>query len=123
MTSLALKALRSLQKAEETKAKETPAPAELVAVPGFRTVEEMTLEAFSRAGLVVRVKSRLLEEEVLFVSDDVKALDARDGLAVYRAEELVHLVHLPAEAVRKVHRLKKLFSGIVTDGKHEEVDR
>lgn len=122
MTSPAVKVLRSLQKAEERKARGTPAPVELVAVPGFQTVEEMTLEAFSRAGLVVRVKSRLLEEEVLVVSDDVKDLDVWDGLVVYRADELLRLVHLPVECLRAVHRMKKTFSGTVTDAKHEEVD-
>lgn len=122
MTSPALKALRGLQKATARREDETPAPVELVAVPGFQTVEEMTLDAFSRAGLVVRVKSRLLEEDILVVSDDVKDLDVWDGLAVYRAEELLRLVHLPVECLRTVHRLKKLFSGTVTNAKHEEVD-
>lgn len=123
MTSPALAALRGLQKATARREEERPAPVALVAVPGFRTVEEMTLEDFSRAGLVVRVRSRLLEEEVLVVSDDVKDLEAVDGLVVYRADELLRLVHLPVECLRTVHRVKKLFSGTVTNANHEEVDK
>ena len=122
VTSPALKALRGLQKVVQKREEGTPAPPALVAVPGFQPVEEMTLEDFSHAGLVVRVRSRLLEEEVLFVSDNVKDLEAEDELVVYRAGELRRLVLLPVECLRTVHRVKKLFSGTVTKTKHEEVD-
>ena len=52
----------------------------------------------------------------------LKDLEAVDGLVVYRADELLRLVHLPVECLRKVHRMKKLFSGTVTKTKREEVD-
>lgn len=122
MTSPALKALRGLQKTVQRREAGTPPPAPLVSIPGFETVAEMDLGAFSTAGLVVQVTSRLLGEDVLLVSDNARNVDEEGDLVVYRADELLRLVHLPVECLRTVHRLKKLFSGTVTNAKHEEVD-
>lgn len=104
MARNALAALQRLQKAERGKAL-------LLPVPGFVGVVEMTLETFATAGLVVRVTSRLLGEDVLFVSDNAEGVDETGDLVVYRAEELLHLVRLPQECVRTVHRMKKVFRG------------
>lgn len=104
MARNALAALRRLQKVEKEKTL-------LLPVPGFVGVVEMTFEAFSTAGLVVRVTSRLLGEDVLFVSDNAEDVDETGDLVVYRAEELLRLVQLPQECIRTVHRVKKAFPG------------
>lgn len=104
MARNALAALQRLQKVEKEKSL-------LLPIPGFVGVVEMTLEAFSTAGLVVRVSSRLLGEDVLLVSDNAEGVDETGDLVVYRAEELLHLVRLPQECVRTLHRVKKVFRG------------
>lgn len=109
MARNALAALQRLQKVEKAVGK--PSPALFVAVPGFVETVEMTLETFSTAGLVVRVTSRLLGEDVLLVSDNAEGVDEEGALVVYRAEELLRLVRLPQECVRTVHRVKKTFRG------------
>ena len=111
MARNALAALQRLRKAETEKVVGTPPPAPLVAVPGFGETVEMTLEAFSTAGLVVRVTSRLLGEDVLFASDNAVNVDEEGALVVYRADELLRLVQLPQECIRTVHRVKKAFRG------------
>jgi len=100
----ALAALQRLRKVEKGRAP-------LVGVQGFGGTVEMTLETFSTAGLVVRVSSRLLGEDVLFVSDNAEGVDETGDLVVYRAEELLRLVQLPQECIRTVHRVKKAFRG------------
>jgi len=100
----ALAALQRLQKVERGRAP-------LVGVRGFGGTAEMTLEAFTTAGLVVRVTSRLLGEDVLLVSDNAESVDETGDLVVYRAEELLRLVQLPQECIRTVHRVKKAFPG------------
>lgn len=104
MARNALAALQRLQRVEK-------GSAPLVGVRGFVGVVEMTLEAFSTAGLVVRVTSRLLGEDVLFVSDNAEDVDETGDIVVYRAEELLRLVQLPQECIRTVHRVKKAFPG------------
>ena len=104
MARNALAALQRLRKAEKEKTL-------LLPIPGFVGVVEMTLETFSTAGLVVRVSSRLLGEDVLFVSDNAEGVDEEGGLVVYRAEELLRLVQLPQECIQTVHRVKKAFRG------------
>ena len=111
MAHPALQAIRRLQKAAKGKDEGRPAPVSLVALPGFREVEEMVLGDFARAGLVVRVRSRLLDEEVLFVSDNVRNVDEEGELVVYRAAELLLLGKLTPEGVRDVHRVKRIFRG------------
>lgn len=121
MARNALAALQRLQKAEKVREAGTPPPAPLVSIPGFETVAEMDLGAFSTAGLVVQVTSRLLGEDVLLVSDNARNVDEEGDLVVYRAEELVRLVRLPAECIRTVHRVKKVFRGSrVTEMELEE---
>lgn len=51
----------------------------------------MSLERFSRAGLVVKVHSKLLEETVLFASDNA-VVPQSPPLRVLRAADLVRLL-------------------------------
>jgi hypothetical protein len=111
VASVLLRAVRRLQKAAP------PAP-KLAAVlepePDAQAVAEMSLEDFAHAGLVVKVKSRLLGEEVLFVSDNVRDLD-ESGPVVYRAAELRLLEGKTPEDVKRLHRMKAIFGGTLTE--------
>ena len=113
MARSTLAALRSLRKAKD---EGKPSPPALSSLPGFSPVAEMTLEDFSRAGLVVRVTSALLGEDVLLVSDNVLDVDERGDLVVYRAEEIRRLVAFPPDCAKTIHGIKKAFPGCrVTD--------
>ncbi len=75
----------------------------------------MRLEEFARAGLVVEVWSSVLDEAVVFASDDAR-VDPGELRTVYRAHELRVLLGLttPRE-LRRVHEVKRLFRGSITD--------
>jgi hypothetical protein len=75
----------------------------------------MRLEEFARAGLVVEVWSSVLDEAVVFASDDAR-VDPGELRTVYRAHELQVLLGLmtPRE-LRRVHEAKRLFRGTITD--------
>ena len=75
----------------------------------------MRLEEFARAGLVVEVWSSVLDEAVVFASDDAR-VDPGEVRTVYRAHELRVLLGLttPRE-LRRVHEVKRLFRGSITD--------
>jgi len=107
----ALEAIQRLQKAAKEKGREKSTPPPLVGLDGFQRVAEMTLADFSRAGLVVRVTSALLGEDVLFVSDNVRPASVEGNLVVYTAAELGLFVSMPAECVRTLHAVKKKFPG------------
>jgi len=107
----ALEAVQRLQKAAKEKGREKSTPPPLVGLDGFQRVAEMTLADFSRAGLVVRVSSRLLEEDVLFVSDNVRPASVKGDLVVYMAAELRLFLSMPAECIRTVHAVKKKLPG------------
>jgi hypothetical protein len=66
----------------ETEQRERPTVAE---------VAGMSLERFARAGLVVKVRSSLLDEVVLFASDNAK-LANDERRTVYRAADLRRLL-------------------------------
>lgn len=88
------------------------------AAPDADTVAAMTLDDFAAAGLIVRVWSKLLGSEVLFVSDDVPddALAGTD-LPVYRTNELRKLAILrpPPRNLHRIHDVKTIFSGAIAD--------
>ncbi len=75
----------------------------------------IALADFARAGLVVEVWSKLLGEVVVFGSDDAR-IDPGELRPVYRAHELLVLLGLTAPAeLRRVHEVKKIFRGTITD--------
>jgi hypothetical protein len=75
----------------------------------------MALADFARAGLVVEVWSKLLGEAVVFGSDDAR-IDPGERRPVYRARELQVLLGLTAPTeLRRVHEVKKIFRGTITD--------
>jgi hypothetical protein len=55
--------------------------------PSVSEVAGMSLERFARAGLVVKVRSTLLDEVVLFASDNAE-LSRDERRPVYRAADL-----------------------------------
>ena len=59
--------------------------------PSVNEVAEMSLERFARAGLVVKVRSTLLDEVVLFVSDNAR-VSKDERRTVYRAADLRRLL-------------------------------
>jgi hypothetical protein len=80
----------------------------------------MALADFARAGLVVEVWSRVLGEAVVFASDDAW-LDPGERRPVYRAHELQVLLGLavPGE-LRRIHEVKRIFRGTITDASPAE---
>lgn len=75
----------------------------------------MPLVEFARAGLVVEVWSKVLGEAVVLASDDAR-IDPGELRPVYRARELQVLLALTAPAeLRRVHEVKKIFRGTITD--------
>jgi hypothetical protein len=59
--------------------------------PSVNEVAEMSLERFARAGLVVKVRSTLLDEVVLFASDNAQVPED-ERRTVYRAADLRKLL-------------------------------
>ncbi len=75
----------------------------------------MPLADFARVGLVVEVWSKILGEVVVFASDDAR-IDPGELRPVYRAHELQVLLGLTAPAeLRRVHEVKTMFRGTITD--------
>lgn len=110
MTSSITRTLRRLQTIPSM-VETPPSPAlEVTTEELLPDVREMTLEAFSKARLVVRIRSRLLGTEIILASDNA-LLDEEAGPVVYRASELKRLLHATPEAVRDIHRVKDLFRG------------
>ena len=59
--------------------------------PSVADVAGMSLERFARAGLVVKVRSSLFDEVVLFASDNAR-VPADERRPVYRAADLDRLL-------------------------------
>lgn len=72
----------------------------------------MGLSEFADARLVVAVRSALLDEVVVFASDNA-IVDPGEQRVVYRAAELRELLGLSPKDLRAVHRVKKTFRGTV----------
>jgi hypothetical protein len=78
-------------------------------------VRALQLEDFALAGLVIEIRSDVLGETVIFASDDAR-VDPRELRPVYRARELRVLLGLtdPRE-LRRIHEVKRIFRGTITD--------
>jgi hypothetical protein len=75
-------------------------------------VVAMTLDEFAQAGLIVEVASRVLDEVVLFASDNA-VLDPGERRVVCRAQELREVLHYQPEDLVSVHNVKKVFGGTI----------
>ena len=72
----------------------------------------LTRSNFAQARLVVPVYSEVLDETVVFASDNA-IVDPAEHRPVYRAVELLELVDLDVEDLRRVHEIKKIFGGTI----------
>jgi hypothetical protein len=72
----------------------------------------MTLSEFARSRRMLRIRSRVLGEDVWWVSDESLRLTVPDPtLVVYTAAELRHLVDISPRDLINLHRIKKTFHG------------
>jgi len=76
------------------------------------TIEEMPLSLFAGSGLVLQVRSRVLDEVVLWAADNAQ-LPAENTKVVYRATELKEVVGMPAAQLQRLHLVKKDLDGEV----------
>lgn len=83
-------------------------------------IEDMTLNEFARAGLVLHVESKAAGEKIIFASDSKAAariqMSARaHGTVIYLAEELavINESDLGPESFGKIHLLKKKCQGTI----------
>lgn len=84
-------------------------------------ITSMSLDEFARAGLKVRVHSRVLGCDVLFISDNVADGDIDPkGLTFYRAHELRKLAVLKPQphSLRTIHEVKAVFGGVIEEISH-----
>lgn len=73
---------------------------------GSAGLEDMSLSEFARSGRCLRIRSRLLDGEIVLLAADNAAIPADNELVVYRAFEIVNLLGQP-ERLRKLHMIKK----------------
>jgi len=81
-------------------------------------LKDMDLATFASAEIIVRVHSKVLGCDVLFVSDNVPAgALAGHQLPIYRASELCNLAILRPQprSLRYLHEVKTVFHGEITD--------
>ncbi len=71
---------------------------------------QMRLSEFASAGLVVTVYSEVLNETIVFASDNA-VVDPGGRRPVYRAAELLEVLDLAPRDLRCLHRVKKIFGG------------
>ena len=77
-------------------------------------VAGMDLAEFAGSKLVVSVRSEILGETVIFAGD-AATIDPGERRAVYRGHELLDLLPLGPESLRRVHEFKCTFRGSITD--------
>ena len=75
-------------------------------------VAKMTLAEFARSGRTVRVRSRLLGEDIWWVANKtLKDAVPDPTLVVYTAAELRLMVRVTPQELINIHRIKKTFGG------------
>lgn len=73
-------------------------------------VANMTLKKFSKSKLSLVVYSKLLGENIRFVSDELIYQERQEGKeVVYSVEELELLLGKSPEELKEIHRVKKEF--------------
>jgi hypothetical protein len=91
-----------------------PLPAHLTSPELLAKVCVMRLDDFAGAGLLVTLWSEVLQDRLIFASDNAQ-VDPGELRPVYRAHELRMLPTLtdPSE-LRRLHSVKKMFRGAIT---------
>ena len=78
--------------------------------PTSEEISEMSLEEFKSQNLAVRIRSKVLGEDIWLVSnEDAREHLKAEGLVCYLANEIEQLKGLSQGAIRKVHEVKKVF--------------
>lgn len=83
-------------------------------------IEELTLKEFALANLTIPVYSNILEEEILFCSNEQvesKLSNDNSKLVKYTANELIELMNLNpnSDDLKKTHLAKKMFDGKIVE--------
>jgi hypothetical protein len=100
-----LEFLKQFREAKREPAEDEPAD------PEIHRVLSLTAAEFKRESLIVLVKSYLLGEHIMLVSNR-ECLQHVDGECVaYLPEELEAIYRLSPESIKHVHALKKLVDG------------
>ena len=84
-------------------------------------IEAMRLSAFAVSGLVREIRSRVLDEHVLFAADNA-VLPQDNRLVVYRACELKEIVGQLPDHLRAIHAVKKQLDGEVLPYEKDAAD-
>lgn len=91
--------------------------------PEVQRLLTLTVDEFSRESLIILVKSYLLGENILLVSNR-KCLQHVDGECVtYLPEELEAIYGLSSDSIKHVHGLKKLVTGEILRNGNSHSDR
>ena len=73
-------------------------------------VQEQNLASLKARNVAIRIRSRVLGEDIWLASNEaVRDHLKAEGLAVYLAEEIQHLNGLSLDALREIHKTKKVF--------------
>ncbi len=75
-------------------------------------VAEMPLDDFQNAGLALPFFSTVLNEEVVFASDNA-VIDPGERRVVYCAAELWHMREMSPNLLRSAHEVKRIFGGTI----------
>lgn len=83
----------------------------------------LTLEEFKAQNLAVKIRSKVLGEDFWLVSNEETRdhLEA-EGLVCYLPDEILHLLGLSQEAIRKLHKVKEVFNGSQIIGREEKMN-
>lgn len=74
----------------------------------------MALSESARSDRILRIRSRLLDEDILFVEDEPLRSQVTDqSMVVYTADELRYLVGIAPEDLVRIHKIKRTFTGTI----------
>lgn len=77
--------------------------------PEMDEILGMPLSAFAQSGEWLRIRSALLDEDIVFAADNATGLP--EGIPAYRASEIPGLMKQPPEDIWTLHRVKVIFNG------------
>lgn len=71
----------------------------------------VSIEDFKTKSLAIRIRSRILGEDIWLVSNkETRSHLEAEGLVCYLADEISHLKRLSPASIRKIHEIKRIFS-------------
>lgn len=72
-------------------------------------IKKMPLSDFGKAGLIVKVYSEVLNDHILFISDDAALTLNPLDLVSYTAKELTAMLNMQPEELKAIHEVKTIF--------------